>query len=93
MALVGTFRYWRNPQIQIDLGVAAWLTLGAVVGAVIGAWIAGMVPGPALRRLFAAVLLFAAVRMMIVSPKNGGAPPLTPVDTTESGASTDNGDP
>ena len=69
MALAGAFQYWRNPQIEVDLTVAAWLAVGAVAGALIGAAVAGALSGPMLRRLFAVVLMIAAVRMMIASPE------------------------
>ncbi len=78
MALVGAWRYIANPAITVDLRAAAWLALGGVVGALVGAYIAGRVPGGVLRKLFAVVMIIAAVRMLVTNPK-----PKMPPERTE----------
>ena len=53
LALMGAWRYYQNPEIDIRLGVVLFLSIGAVAGAFIGAKIAGFLPAHVLRRLFA----------------------------------------
>jgi uncharacterized protein len=68
MALVGALRYKLNPQIELDIGVIGLLCIGAVVGAWIGAGIAGWLPASVLRKLFALIMIVAAIRMLTTSP-------------------------
>ena len=71
MAMVGVYRYWMNPQIEMNPLVIALIVCGAVVGALIGAELAGRLPAHILRKAFAVFLVIAAVRMFIGSkPKN-----------------------
>ena len=69
MALLGAFRYWRNPEIEINLTVVALLSLGSVLGVLIGAEIASQVPGHWLRKAFAVLMVVAAVRMFSMPPR------------------------
>ncbi len=66
MALVGAIRYRINPEIDVDMRLVGLLAIGGVVGALIGSWIAGRVPALLLRRMFAIVMIIAAVRMLVV---------------------------
>jgi len=79
MALAGAIRYKMNPDIRVDMWIVGLLAVGGVVGAVIGASIAGRVSGLMLRRMFAIIMIIAAVRMLMTpgpKPKTGGpAPP------------------
>jgi hypothetical protein len=68
LALVGAWRYYQNPEIEIRLGVVLFLSIGAVAGAFIGARIAGFLPAHVLRKLFAIFLIVAAVKMLLFSP-------------------------
>ncbi len=68
MALVGALRYKLNPQIELDIGVIGLLSIGAVAGAWIGAGIAGWLPASVLRKLFALVMIVAAIKMLTTSP-------------------------
>ena len=68
LALMGAWRYYQNPEIDIRLGVVLFLSIGAVAGAFIGAKIAGFLPAHVLRRLFAVFLIIAAVKMLLFSP-------------------------
>jgi len=63
MALVGAIRYWRNPQVELNGIVILLLVMGAVAGALAGTARAGRLPGGTLRKLFALLLIVAAVRM------------------------------
>jgi uncharacterized protein len=73
MALVGAISYKLNPQITVDLRITVLLAIGAVVGAVVGAAIAGWLPASTLRKGFAIVMIIAAIRMLMSSPKRGEA--------------------
>ncbi len=68
MALVGALRYKLNPQIELDIGVIGLLSIGAVAGAWIGAGIAGWLPASVLRKLFALVMIVAAIKMLTTPP-------------------------
>jgi len=63
MALMGALRYWINPHIQMDWRVVLLVAVGAVCGALMGSKIAGRLPGPTLRRVFAVFVLIVGVRM------------------------------
>jgi uncharacterized membrane protein YfcA len=68
LALMGAWRYYQNPDIEINLGVVLFLSIGAVAGAFVGAKIAGHLPGHVLRKMFAVFLIIAAVKMLFFSP-------------------------
>jgi hypothetical protein len=69
MALAAAIRYKLNPNIDVDLQVAAILAIGAVIGAVIGAGIAGHVSDTALRKMFAVIMIVVAIKMLVTKPK------------------------
>ncbi len=68
LALMGAWRYYQNPEIEIRLGVVLFLSVGAVIGAFLGAKIAGVLPAYVLRKLFAIFLIIVAVKMFVFSP-------------------------
>ena len=70
MALVGAFRYWKNPLIEMNMPVIGFVIAGAVVGALIGAELAIRLPSHILRKFFAAFLILVAVRMFIAPLKS-----------------------
>lgn len=74
MALMGAWRYYQNPDIDIHLGVVLFLSIGAVAGAFIGVRIASLLPADILRKLFACVLIIAAVKMLFFSPAKKDSP-------------------
>lgn len=49
---------------RVDFTLAMWLALGGLAGGVLGAWTALGLDGLVLRRLFAAVLVLIAIRML-----------------------------
>ncbi len=53
MALLGAFRYWHNPDIEINMSIVAVLTVGALVGALIGTELAVRIEAHWLRKAFA----------------------------------------
>jgi uncharacterized membrane protein YfcA len=71
MALVGSLRYWRNPEIEMNALPVGLIICGALVGVLFGTELASRLPGPVLRKVFAAVLMIVAIRMFITSPKSG----------------------
>ena len=72
MALLGAFRYWRNPDIDVDLNLVALLVVGALGGVLIGTEIAIHLPAHWLRKAFAVLMVVAAVRMFTMGPKQPG---------------------
>ena len=69
MALLGAARYWRNPEIDVNLNLVALLAIGSLVGVWLGAEIAHYTPGHWLRKAFAVLMVAAAVRMFLMSPR------------------------
>lgn len=69
MALVGAFRYWKNPAIELSPVMIGLIISGAVVGALLGTELAGRLPTAVLRKMFAVFLIIAAVRMLTLSPR------------------------
>ncbi len=86
MALTGAIRYKLNPELDFNLSLVLMLAIGGIFGALIGAWIAHNVSGATLRKMFAALLIVAAVKILITSPKK-----TTPAvdQSTPVGATTD----
>jgi len=74
MALVGALRYWKIPNIEMSISVIGLIVCGALIGALVGTELAGRLPNHILRKVFAAVLIIAAVRMFTTSarPKQRG---------------------
>jgi len=75
MALVGAFRYWRNPDIDVSLSIVGLIALGALPGVLLGTHLVGLISGNALRKIFAVFLAFVAVKMFTASPKRGPKAP------------------
>ncbi|TKJ35775.1 MAG: hypothetical protein CEE38_14305 [Planctomycetes bacterium B3_Pla] len=69
MALLGAFRYWKNPQIEVNLAIVVLVVLGALPGVLAGTELAIRLPSHALRKIFAIVLAIVAVKMFTASPK------------------------
>ena len=65
MTLLGALRYWKNPEIEMNAVIIALIVFGALAGVLVGTELAGRLPGHVLRKVFAAVLVIAAVRMFI----------------------------
>ena len=69
MALLGAFRYWRNPAIEINFAAVGLLVAGALVGVLIGTALVDRVPAHWLRRAFAGFMVIVAVKMFTMAPK------------------------
>ena len=73
MALVGALRYWQNPEIELNVVIIGLIICGALAGVLVGTELASRLPGHILRKVFAAVLVIAALRMFMTSAKQGRA--------------------
>ncbi len=74
MALLGAFRYWRNPAIDVSMSLVALLVIGALGGVLVGTEIANHLPGHWLRKAFAVFMVVAAVRMFTMPPRRVDTP-------------------
>jgi uncharacterized membrane protein YfcA len=81
MALVGALQYKMNPDIQVNTGAVILLAVGGMVGAYVGANLAAWLPAMTLRRLFAIVMIVAAVRLLTTKQPQPTAHALTPTAT------------
>jgi uncharacterized membrane protein YfcA len=75
MALLGAFRYWKNPQIDVNLAVVVLLVVGAMPGVLVGTELASRLPSHILRKFFAIFLAIIAVKMFTASPKQAPKAP------------------
>ncbi len=78
MAMLAAFRYWRNPNIDVNFNLVALLVVGSIGGVLIGTEIANHLPGHWLRKAFAVLMIVAAVRMFTMGPKQPGPADGTP---------------
>jgi uncharacterized protein len=65
MALTGAIRYFGNPAMTFNLKMALIVAAFGVVGAFAGSWIASVASALVLRRMFACVMIVAAVQMLL----------------------------
>lgn len=72
MALLGAFRYWRNPKIDMDFVVVAFIIGGAMVGTLGGTELAARLPAAVLRKAFAIFLVIVAFKMFWMSSRLKG---------------------
>jgi len=49
---------------QVDIATAAWVTAGGMIGGMIGAKLLKKISANILHKIFGAVMIFAAIRMM-----------------------------
>lgn len=68
MALLGALRYWKNPEIEMNLTVIILIVLGSIGGVLVGTELAVRLPNAALRKIFAVFLAIVAVKMFTASP-------------------------
>ncbi len=69
MVLVGALRYWKNPEIEINTVIVGLIICGALAGVLAGTELASRLPSHILRKVFAAVLVIAAIKMFMTSAK------------------------
>ena len=75
VALLGAFRYWKNPEIEVSLAIVALLVVGAMPGVLVGTELSGRLPSHILRKFFAVFLAIIAVKMFTFSPKKATKAP------------------
>jgi len=69
MALVGAVRYWKNPEIEMNVTIIVLIVLGALAGVLAGTELAGRLSSHTLRKVFAIFLAIVAVKMFTASPR------------------------
>jgi len=74
MAMLGAFRYWRNPEISVNGFVAVLIVIGALIGVMAGTELVLRLPAHTIRKLFAVIMMVIAVKMMIAPPKSSVTP-------------------
>ena len=75
MAILAAYRYYKDPNIDIDLWTTIFMAIGAVVGAYIGSTLASRLPASVLRKCFAVLMIIVAAKMLFLSSQNGTAKP------------------
>ncbi len=86
MAALAAYRYYKDPNIDIDLWTTVFMAIGAVIGAYIGSTLASRLPASVLRKCFAVLLIIVAAKMLFVSGSVTAAKldePPAPAPTTE----------
>ncbi len=83
MALLGAWRYWRNPAIDMHAYVIILIVCGALLGTLAGTEIAARLPGHLLRKIFAVVLVVVAFKMFTTPSKTNGSGPSGPLTNQE----------
>ncbi|MHC4110819.1 MAG: sulfite exporter TauE/SafE family protein [Planctomycetota bacterium] len=69
MVMLGALRYWKNPQIEMDWAVVGLIILGALAGVLVGTELMSRLPVDILRKVFAAVLIIVAVKILVTPSK------------------------
>ncbi len=69
MTLLGAWRYWKNPEIEMSIVIILLIALGALAGVLAGTELAGRLPSQHLRKVFAVFLAIVAIKMFTASPK------------------------
>lgn len=72
-APMGVWRHHRKGAVDWQLG--SWLTVGGVSGVILGRWLQPQIAVPWLKVLFAAIMGFAAYRLLAKSSEEGRARP------------------
>ncbi len=65
MAIAGTISDKLNPEFYVYFALIAFIAIGGVAVALFGAQIADWVPGLILRRIFAILIIFAGIKMLL----------------------------
>lgn len=83
MALLGAFRYWHEPDIEVNMALVGLLVAGSLGGVLIGTEIAANVQSHWLRKGFAVFMVVVAMRMFFMPAKTAasGADPSSPSQT------------
>ena len=63
MAILGSLRYYFNPNIEINPKIALFIAAGSIIGVMIGSEVAARVPAAHLKKAFAIFLMLIAAKM------------------------------
>ncbi|OHB76746.1 MAG: hypothetical protein A2Z25_02500 [Planctomycetes bacterium RBG_16_55_9] len=69
MALLGAWRYWRIPAIDMNFCVIILVVCGALAGTLAGTELAARLPSHVLRKVFALFLVVIAAKMFVTPSK------------------------
>ena len=75
MAAVASARYIINPKIDVNIPAAAIIGVAAIAGALIGSWLVVRIPVDILRKIFAAVMVIAAIKLAFTPGKTEESKP------------------
>ena len=64
VALLGVFRYWRMPQVEMSFPIFVLLASGGLVGTLVSTGLAGRLSDTILQRCFAVLLITVGIRML-----------------------------
>lgn len=81
ITFIGALRYWSTPEVKINWGVIGLLTVTASIGVIAGAEIAKHAPAHVPRRVFAVIMVIAAIKLAFFT-KPPAAPETTTTTTT-----------
>lgn len=70
MAIIGSLRYYFNPNIEINPKIAVFIATGSIIGVSIGTEIASRLPAEQLKKIFAILLMFIAFKMFFSNENN-----------------------
>ena len=90
IVLVGAICYKLNPNVSVNTRAVLFLAVAGAIGAIGGAWIASVVPALILRRLFAALLILTALKLMFMTPSEPKTTKPLTVNETLTTAEVDN---
>ncbi len=72
MAIIGSLRYYFNPNIEINPKIALFIATGSIIGVIIGTEIAARLPAEHLKKAFAVFLMIVALKMFFSSSVSVG---------------------
>ena len=64
VALLGVFRYWRMPQVEMSFPIFVLLAAGGLVGTLVSTGLAGRLSDTILQRCFGVLLITVGIRML-----------------------------
>lgn len=67
-AIAGLIQF--HKQKLLDLRIAAFLSVGAIIGALISSSFVHLIPGDDLKKLFGCFVIFTGIRMIRIKPKS-----------------------
>ncbi|HOK03832.1 MAG TPA: sulfite exporter TauE/SafE family protein [Victivallales bacterium] len=81
MAIVGSLRYYFNPDIEINPKIAFFISIGSIIGVLIGSEIAARLPSIYLKKAFAIFLVIIAIKIFFSNENNNKKVKNSSIDT------------